>query len=212
MSFCKSVFACVLLLGGVSCLSQEADAGPDPPLISLSQPYSPITGPQRLRWLVRSTVGPESLAGGLFSAGVGTARDKPVEYGPHWDGFASRYGMRLTGVAAGNAIEAGLGSFWGEDPRYFRTSGQPFKARLGNVMLMTFAARRRDGRVGPAYARFVATPANNFLSNTWRPDSEATISGAVTRTMWGFLGRMSGNAFKEFWPSVSKRLFHREQK
>jgi len=33
--------------------------------------------------------------------------------------------MRLTGVSTGKAIEAGLGSLWGEDPRYFRAAGQP---------------------------------------------------------------------------------------
>lgn len=160
-----------------------------------------------MRWFVRSTFGPESLGGGLFSAGIDTARDKPVEYGPHWDGFGSRYSMRLSGVATGNAMEATISTLWGEDPRYFRVPNQQFKGRVGHVVLMTFAARRRDGRLAPAYARLIATPGNNFLSNTWRADSEATIRGAAARTLWGFLGRMSGNAFREFWPTARKRIF-----
>lgn len=188
----------------------SAQSAPDAPSASAQTSYSPITGKQRMRWFVRSTVGPESLGGGLFTAGIGTARDKPVEYGPHWDGFASRYGMRLTGVATGNAMEAGLGSLWGEDPRYFRAAkGTPLKGRIGNVVLMTFAARGRDGNLMPAYARYIATPGNNFLSNSWRADSEATNKAAALRTMWGFVGRMGGNAFNEFWPTAKKHLFHR---
>ena len=59
-------------------------------------------------------MGLESLTAGLFSAGFGTAVDRPREYDPHRCGFGKRYAMRLTGVSTGNAIEAGLGSLCGE--------------------------------------------------------------------------------------------------
>jgi hypothetical protein len=178
---------------------------------SAQKPYVPITGKERLNWFVKSTVGPQSLGGGLFSAAIGTARDKPVEYGPHWGGWADRYGMRLTGVSTGNAMEAGLGAIWGEDPRYFQSKDRTIKGRILNSVVMTFEARQRDGNFGPAYARFIATPGNNFLSNTWRADSEATSKDAALRTLWGFLGRMGGNAFQEFWPDVSKHVLHRKK-
>jgi hypothetical protein len=67
---------------------------------------------------VNSTVGPKSLAAGIVSTAWNTALNKPKEYGPHWEGLGKRNGMRLTGVATGNAIEAGFGGLWGEDPRY----------------------------------------------------------------------------------------------
>jgi hypothetical protein len=177
---------------------------------SAEKPYVPITGKERLNWFVKSTVGPQSLGGGLFSAAIGTARNKPEEYGPHWGGWADRYGMRLTGVSTGNAMEAGLGAIWGEDPRYFQSKDRTVKGRILNSVFKTFEARQRDGSFGPAYARFIATPGNNFLSNTWRADSEATSKDAALRTLWGFLGRMGGNAFQEFWPDVSKHVLHRK--
>lgn len=191
-----------MLAGSLSAVAQTAPS-------SLA-PYEPITGRQRLSWFVKSTVGPQSLGGGLFSAAIGTARNKPEEYGPHWGGYADRYGMRLTGVSTGNAMEAGLGAIWGEDPRYFQSKDRTIKGRIGNAVLMTFAARQRDGRLGPAYARFVSTPGNNFLSNSWRADSEANSQDAALRTLWGFLGRMGGNGFQEFWPDVQKHVFHRK--
>jgi hypothetical protein len=172
--------------------------------------YQSITGKQRLTWFVTNTIGPESLDAGLFTAAFGTATNGPREYGPHWGGFADRYGMRFTGISTGNAMEAGFGSLWNEDPRYFRTIGFSFKGRMGNVMKMTFAATRADGHSVPAYARFIAIPGNNFLSNTWRADSEADASHAALRTLYGVLGRMGSNAFQEFWPDVKQRVFHRK--
>jgi hypothetical protein len=43
---------------------------------------------------------------------------------------------------------------------------------------MTFVARNRQGQFGPAYARYIAIPGNNFISNAWRADSEATVGNA----------------------------------
>lgn len=172
--------------------------------------YQPISGEGRLKWFALNTVGPPSLIGGTISAGWGTLFNAPREYGPHWEGFGKRYGMRFTGVSVSNAMEAGFGAFWGEDPRYLRVQGKPFKSRVGHVAKMTFLAYDRNGRTVPAYARYIAIPGNNFLSNTWRADSEADASHAVERTLTGFLGRMASNAFAEFWPDVHQRLFKRK--
>lgn len=185
-----------------------------PSTASTKTPYYPhyrLTNRQRWEWVVRSTLGPESLAAGLFTAGLGTAQGSPAEYGPHWDGFAKRYGMRLTGISTGKTIEAGIGSLWNEDPRYFRASGQPFKTRLKNVMMMTFAARRTDGTLSPAYARYIGNAGSSFLSNTWRVDSQTQVSDACSRIAMGFVGKIASNAFAEFWPDARKHIFHKKR-
>lgn len=170
-------------------------------------PYIPITPRQRLRWFVSYTFGPSHLVGGAVIAGATTGFDRPPEYGTHWGGFADRYGMRLTGIVPQNAMEAGLGLALGEDPRYFSARGLPFKARLANVVRLTFVARRVDGSYAPAYARYAAISGSNFLSNSWRPSSEANTQGALVRIGAGFAGRMAVNAFEEFWPSVRDHFF-----
>jgi hypothetical protein len=171
-----------------------------------AQPQSPITAEGRLRWFAVNTVGPASLAGGVVSSAWGTLYNSPREYGPHWEGFGKRYGMRLTGISTNNAIEASMGAVWGEDPRYIRAEGAAFKTRVFHAIKMTFLAYKAKGRLMPAYARYIGISGNNFLSNTWRADSEATWSRAGFRIGMGFLGRMGANAFKEFWPDVSQRL------
>ena len=126
----------------------------------------------------------------------------PHEYGTHWVGFGQRYGMRLTGVSTGNAIEATLGAAWGEDPRYFHTVHAPFKERVKNVVDLTFRAYHPDGERHLAYARYVATFGNNFLSNTWREPSEADWQHALTRTR----GRLREDARS---PTPSANSFRR---
>ena len=175
--------------------------------------YKPITAQQRFNWFAVSTAGPTSLLlAGPLSAAWGTALDKPHDYGSHWEGFGKRYGMRLTGVVTGNAMEASLGAVWGEDPRYPRAAGQPFAKRVRQVVRMTFLARSADGGSMPAYARYAAIAGNNFLSNTWRVSSEADTQNALTRIGWGFGGRMASNAFREFWPSVRGAIGRRHRK
>ena len=169
-------------------------------------PYLPMDGRQRLQWFAVETAGPASLAGGLFTAGIRTAGNQPREYGAHWDGYSKRYAMELPSIAAGNLLEAGLGSLWGEDPRYTRHGSDPFAKRLGHVFLMTVSAKRKDGHLAPAYARYVAISGSSFLSNAWWARSESHASDALIRTGYGLMGRLVANAWCEFWPSVRPHI------
>jgi hypothetical protein len=196
----------------------DASKGPRPSLLIpltpqvLDAPYRPITQQESLRWFLNSTIGLPHRAGGILVSAFGTALDRPKEYGPHWVGFGDRYGMRIACSATGNAMEAGAGLLLREDPRYFRVPDRTFKTRTGNVVQLTFASRAHDGSFRPAYARYVATFGNEFLSNTWRVHSEANAQHALLRTAGDFAGRMAANAWEEFWPDVKKRVFHTHQR
>ena len=107
-------------------------------LVSSSDDPRPIIAQQRVRWVLENTLGPQAILGEAFSAGFGTWRDKPAEFGSHWDGFGNRTGADLSEAAVSHSMEAGLGSIWGEDPRYYRDAGAPFRNRFGHVFEMTF--------------------------------------------------------------------------
>jgi hypothetical protein len=204
---------CAALLFLLCCPLLAHDATPKsgttpaaPPQLTQST-YVPITPKERLNWFVRSTAGPESLLlAGPFSAGWGTAFGNPPEYNNSWEGFGQRYGMRLTGVSTGNAMEAGFGAIWGEDPRYFRAPDKPFKKRVVNVIDLTFRAYHPDGERHFAYARSIGNVGNNFLSNTWRVPSESDWQSALIRCLGGIGGRAASNAFKEFLPDVIRLI------
>ena len=159
----------------------------------------------RKAWVLKQTLGPAGLAGGVFSSGLATWRARPVEYDTQWTGFGQRFGMRMTGVATQNAMEAGLGAIWREDPRYRKASGG-VGARFASAWKQAVMVQRADGSYKPAYARYAAIAGGNFIFNAWRPDSQATLSGALARTGFGFLGRLAGNTFAEFGGGAWRRL------
>jgi hypothetical protein len=172
-------------------------------------PYASVTPLQRLGWFDRKTFGVQNLGGSLPYAAWQTLVDHPHEAGPHWEGFGERYGVALSTNAVSNAMEAGLGAIWGEDPRYRRDGvGVPLKSRLGHVVKWTVVAPNRNGELRPAYARFIAFTGSSFISNEWREPSDTDAAHAFGRVGLGLLGRMGSNAFEEFWPDAKRKLLH----
>jgi hypothetical protein len=193
-------------------IAQDGTAQVDPQnQAALQSDTSAITPGQRLGWILKSTLGPKNLTAGIFVSGLSTWHNEPPEYGPHWEGYGKRYGLRLTVGGTSNVIEAGLGSIWGEDPRYKRAEGQPVGRRVFHVFTSTFVTHNRNGDPMPAYARYIAVPGGNLVSNMWRPDSQATVANAAVRTGFGFLSRIIGNAFSEFFPDLREHAFHRKK-
>ena len=173
-------------------------------------PYTPVTTWQRLGWFDQKTFGVQNLGGSLPGAAFKTLLDQPREAGPHWEGFAERYGVSVSTNAVSNVMEAGLGAIWGEDPRYRRDgAGVSFKSRLGRVVQWTVVAPNREGELRPAYARFIAFTGSSFISNAWREPGDTDAEHSLGRIGLGLLGRMGSNAFDEFWPDAKRKLFHR---
>lgn len=206
MDVCKQLLL-LLAVGGSALLARSSS--------SLVKPdgtpgYVAITSQGRANWVVSNTIGRANLIAGVLTAGRSTWANSPKEYGTHWDGFGKRYGIRLAARAMSSSMEAGLGSIWGEDPRYFRTSGQTFKYRLGNVFRMTFVTHNRAGEEMPAYARFISIPGGALLSNAWRPDSQTQMAGAISRISFSLISQLIGNAFSEFKPDLRQRISRRK--
>jgi hypothetical protein len=213
MTLRHSMWTLILVSAARAALAQDDFTTPSalpadaiPSVIATAPPTERLTLSSRYRWAAKSSIGPARLAGSTITSALSTASNEPEEYGPHWDGFAKRVGLRLAGGATGTMMEASLGALWDEDPRYERAFGRPLKARLAHVVKMTFLARDREGGLMPAYARYLSVPANSYLSNAWRPDSERDARHTAVRIPMSFLNRAVGNLVNEFWPDATKWL------
>jgi hypothetical protein len=212
MTFACSVASAFADLAPLSAASATENAILAPEDVVTEQgPSAAVTPWERLGWFDQKTFGISNLGGSLPGAAWMTFLDRPHEAGPHWQGFAERYGVSVSTNAVSNAMEAGLGAIWGEDPRYARAgAGVSFKARIGHIAQWTVVAPGRDGELHPAYARFMAISGSSFISNAWREPSDTGMDHSLGRIGFGLLGRMGSNAFEEFWPDAKKKLFRRD--
>jgi len=198
------VLVLALMIGApASGLCQQP--APDPPLTAAT--YVPITGMQRIDWIVDGTVGRKSLfVVGPLATVWQTAWNNPEEWGRGVDGVAKRYAEREVDVAISNSIEAGVGALWGEEPRYIRSGRKGIWPRARYAMKTVFLAQGRDGRLRPAWGRYAGNTLNNLIENSWLPPSMTTGRQTALRSGLGMLGRLGGNAWEEFWPDVVRRF------
>ena len=169
--------------------------------------YQPITGRERVDWAVIGTVGIRSLTVvGPLSAAWNTAWNTPEEWERTWSGFGKRYGQREADVAISNTIEAGLGALWHEEPRYIRSGRKGIMPRARYAMKTVLLTQRPDGRLAPAWGRYAGNTLNNLIENAWLPPSVTTPGQTVARMGLGFLSRLGGNLWEEYWPDVRARL------
>ena len=169
--------------------------------------YQPITGRERVDWAVIGTIGIRSLTVvGPLSAAWNTAWNTPEEWERTWSGFGKRYAQREADVAISNTIEAGLGALWHEEPRYIRSGRKGIMPRARYAMKTVLLAQRPDGRLAPAWGRYAGNTLNNLIENAWLPPSVTTPGQTVSRMGLGFVSRLGGNLWEEFWPDVRARF------
>jgi len=186
-----------------------AQAAPEqPPVDVLDSSARPITSWQRRQWMAEQILSPRSVLGNLAVASWQTAVDSPRE----WQGSAGFTKRALTlqaDTAMAKGIEASLGRAWGEDPRSTRSGREAFGSRLGHAATMTVLARRPDGHLAPAWARFAGIAGSNLVQNAWLPARMRTPQDTAERVAAGLVGRLAANLWVEFGPDL--RRFAREQ-
>jgi hypothetical protein len=168
--------------------------------------YSPLTSSERAAWVAAEIASPGALSRAAFTSAWTTRGNSPREWSRSARGYGRRFADAQAATAISSSIEAGLGSFWGEDPRYFR-SGRPERwARVRHAVASVALAHRRDGHRAPAWGRFAGNVAGNVIENTWLPPSAATRSQTTARVATGVAGQLAANLWSEFWPDLRRRL------
>jgi hypothetical protein len=186
----------------------SAQTGSSTPSATEKSP-APITGAERINWIVDGTLGPRSLVVGVLAATWQMSWDTPREWPRSPSGFGKRYLEREADVAISNTIEAGLGALWGEDPRYFRAPRGSVGSRAAHAFKTVVLAPRPNGQFKPAWGRYAGNVVNNVIENAWLPPSQTTPGQTALRSANGLLGRLAGNLWDEFWPDIKTHLSHR---
>ncbi len=133
------------------------------------------------------------------------------EWGPA--GYFERVGAGYLDAFDGNLIgNAILPSILHQDPRFFRMGHGSKTRRFFYAAATSFICKGDKSRKWqPNYSNVIGNVIAGEISNLYYPsgdltDIDTTISTAMIQTVEGSLG----SVFQEFWPDISRKLFHKD--
>jgi hypothetical protein len=172
-----------------------------------AQNYQPLTAEERFRWFGKVTYGPRSLLiSGPVTSAWRTYTNRPDEWGPGWEGFGKRYGMRLVNNSVTNGLENSAGAIWKEDPRYFRLGQGPLRHRVRHAFMRTWMSRYGDGEYRFGAAKAIGLVGGAFAQKMWMPDSVTSNRDCLIRIGGGYSSRFLSNIVREFGPEIRKLM------
>ena len=174
------------------------------------QNAAPLSPKQKFELDMRSSIDPfVFVAAGLDAAeeqGDGTF----PEYGQGARGYGKRFGASYADTFAGNLWgNAILPILLHEDPRYFPKGSGPVLRRALYSAATNVWSKRDNGKWGPNYANIGGNFIGGAISNLYYPASDRGIELTVERALTVTAEGAAGSAFVEFWPDISRHLFHR---
>jgi len=178
--------------------------------VTSRQDAPPLTTDEKFHLFARSAFDPVEFGLVGLQAGLSQAEDEFPEYGQGAEGYGKRYGAALADeVSAGFFSNFFYPALLKEDPRYFRIGQGTLKRRIRYALTQEFVCHTDRGGRSFAFSNVLGALSAGGLSNAYYPRSDRgfglTLSRAGIALLYGSLGGLSD----EFWPDVSRKLFHR---
>ena len=171
-----------------------------------------MTAGQKMKLAFHSQVDPVAFAAAFVVAGYREALDDDPGFGWGAEGYGKRSGAAYLDAFDGGIIGNGiLPSILHQDPRYFRLGHGTTNHRI-LYSLATNVICKHDNthKWEPNYSNVGGNIIAGAISNLYYPPSGSGIgqtfsNGFIVTAEGGF-----GSIFQEFWPDVSRKLFHRD--
>jgi hypothetical protein len=172
-----------------------------------------LTAKQKVNLALHSAVDPYTFAIAFIVAGLGEAKDDNPGFGWGPEGYLKRSGASyldaFDGTMIGNAF---LPIILHQDPRYFRLGHGKAMHRLFYAVATSFICKHDNtGKWEPNYSNVGGNIVSGAISNLYYPsDSKSgvaqTFEAGITVTLEGTFGA----TLQEFWPDISRKLFHKD--
>ncbi|HVZ18693.1 MAG TPA: hypothetical protein VG897_16350 [Terriglobales bacterium] len=182
------------------------------PPLSVANDAKPLKPGEKFTLFVFNTVNPFQFVATAASAGISQANDSYPSWGQGAEGYGKRYGAAYADTAASSFF----GTFFyptilQQDPRYFRKETGGFGTRLSYAITRIFVTRTDHGRSAPNASLWMGAMTSGGLANIYYPTDQQGIGLTFQRAGIN-IGTTAGfNVAREFWPDVSRRLFHRKK-
>lgn len=98
-----------------------------------------------------------------------------------------------------------------QDPRYFRLGHGSFHHRLFYSIASSYICKHDNtGRWEPNYSNVGGNITAGVISNLYYPSSNSNWGQAFSNGFIVTTEGTVGGVFQEFWPDVSRKLFHKD--
>ena len=171
-----------------------------------------LTSGQKMRLAFRSVIDPVTFGAAFVVAGYHEAMDDDKGFGWGPEGYGKRAGAAYLDAFDGGMIGNGiLPSILHQDPRYFRMGhGATSHRLLYAVATSVICKHDNTGKWEPNYSNVGGNLIAGGISNLYYPSNESGIGQTFSNGMIVTAEGGIGSVFQEFWPDVSRKLFHRD--
>ncbi len=171
-----------------------------------------LTAGEKMRLAFRAAIDPANVGVAALVAGYGEAADSDSGFPWGASGFGERVGVKFLdsfdGTILGNGVFPAL---FRQDPRYFRMGHGSKRRRLLYAMATTVICKHDNtGRWEPNYSNVLGNISSGALSNLYYPAQDSGVGLTIGNGLIVTAEGTGGAIFQEFWPDLSRMLFHRD--
>lgn len=172
-----------------------------------------MTVKQKFQLAIHSSTDPVDFVTPFFVAGLHEGLNDQEGFPWGVKGLGERAGAAYLDTLDGNLLGSGLlPSILHQDPRYYRIGYGSTKHRLLYALATTVICKHdKTGKWEPNYSNVGGNIAAGAISTLYYPPTDEggvglTITNGLVVTATG----AAGAVFNEFWPDISRKLFHKD--
>jgi hypothetical protein len=171
-----------------------------------------MTAAQKMRLAFRSSIDPVTFGAAFLVAGYHEGMHDDVGFPWGIKGYGERSGAAYLDAFDGTMIGNGiLPSILHQDPRYFRLGHGTTSHRLLYALATNVICKHDNtGKWEPSYSNVLGNLAAGGISNLYYPSNNSGVGQTITNGMVVTAEGGIGSIFQEFWPDISRKLFHRD--
>jgi hypothetical protein len=171
-----------------------------------------MTAGQKMKLAFRSSIDPVTFGAAFLVAGYHEGMHDNVGFPWGIKGYGERSGAAYLDAFDGGMIGNGiLPSILHQDPRYFRMGHGATSHRLLYAVATSFICKHDNtGKWEPNYSNVSGNIISGAISNLYYPPSNSGVGQAFTNGMIVTAEGGFGSIFQEFWPDISRKLFHND--
>ena len=183
------------------------------PPLSLADNTLPMSTGQKFELFAVNTVNPFQFVSTAAWAGISQAQNSFPSWGQGAEGYGKRYAASYADTASSGFFGTFLfPSLLRQDPRYFRKLNGSFGQRLGYAITRVVVTRTDKGGRAPNASLWMGALASGGVSNLYYPAADQGVGLTFERAGIGIASTAGFNVAREFWPDVSRHVFHRHKK